>query len=86
MINFIPRDEAPYGPVTMGPFPFIQLTFDALRVGPDGIFLANYAQGAWSFDGEAIQKSNDVDGLGALAVSDIQERVFTDIVIGPVES
>mgnify|MGYP001617056115 CR=1 FL=1 len=32
-----------------GPYPFVQLTYDSLRVGEDGdIFLANFVDGWWT--------------------------------------
>lgn len=52
-----------------GPFPFVQATFEMLRVGPNGDALAHYdaESGVWVLDGDllvyardAVQKWSDV--------------------------
>lgn len=83
VITMMPKETAPYGAVVLGPFPFVQLTYDSLRVGPDGIFLANYQGGVWGFDQEAIEKASTIDGLGALVAADRHEHVFSDVLVGP---
>ena len=35
-----------------GPYPFVQLTCDLLRVGPDGDILATFRGGGWCIEGD----------------------------------
>jgi hypothetical protein len=34
-----------------GPYEFAQLTYEGLRIGPDGAWLANYVDGFWRLTG-----------------------------------
>jgi hypothetical protein len=53
-----------------GPFPFVQLTYEELRVGPEGLTLAIYFNGWWK-----IQRGGD-EGL----------QNWSDVVIASSES
>lgn len=39
-----------------GPYPFVQLTYESLRVGPDGDWLAVYQLGKWHLDSQKSQE------------------------------
>ncbi len=41
------RGDADVEPRSFGPYPFVQLTYEGLRVGPDGDDLAFYDGGYW---------------------------------------
>ena len=38
-----------------GPFEFAQLTYEGLRVGPDGDWIANYVDGFWRLTDESVK-------------------------------
>jgi hypothetical protein len=38
-----------------GPFEFVQLTYEGLRIAPDGDWLANYTEGFWRLTNEAVK-------------------------------
>lgn len=44
----------------MGPFPFVQLTYDLLRVGPEGEEIASFTSGFWTRVGYAEEPWSDV--------------------------
>ena len=44
-----------FGPFEFAPFEFAQLTYDGLRVGPDGAWLANWIDGFWRITNEEIK-------------------------------
>jgi hypothetical protein len=47
-----------------GPFEFVQLTYNSLRVGPDGHFFASYHEGDWGFDDEAPRHGVKPEEMG----------------------
>lgn len=51
------RKAEPVGPesVTLGPYPWVQITYDLVRYGPDGNFTEiEFYDGFWWFEGNAF--------------------------------
>ena len=70
-----PRDEAE-GP-TLGPFPWVQITYTELRVGPDGETLAMLDAGDWHL---AVRSGGSAwKEIGP----DLAAEPWSDIVIYP---
>ena len=42
-----------------GPFDFVQLTYEGLRIAPDGDWLANYTDGFWRLTDEKLTMSQE---------------------------
>lgn len=61
------------GPVRLGPYPdFVQLTYETLRVGPDGESIAFTGGGGWTI----------VAGKDPADPACLQRRWYSDVVIG----
>lgn len=58
IVEFFSVNEANHnltmGPIRFGPFPFVQLTYELLRYGPDGNDLAVLDDGGWVLTGDDI--------------------------------
>lgn len=50
------RKESEPEAVTVGPFNWVQLTYELLRYAPDGASMADYMQTAWKIHDNAIDK------------------------------
>lgn len=54
-----------------GPFEFVQLTYEGLRIAPDGEWLANYTDGFWRLTDESVK---------SISADDLQQE-WSDVII-----
>ena len=53
--SFYPQpipDDVPGGVVTIGPFEYVEITYDMLRVGPEGASIGRFKDDLWWLDGD----------------------------------
>jgi hypothetical protein len=50
--------RAPAGVAEVGPFEYVEITYDLLRVSPDGDTIGGFRDGFWWLDGDSIPFSD----------------------------